>query len=67
MAQISNVLIRFIWVFYIPESGPDFLLRTFIAAVLEILRRWQWNFCTSPPHLPRVVFRLPTNGLQYSH
>jgi hypothetical protein len=32
-------------VFYIPQKGPDFMLRTFIAALLEILRRWQWNFC----------------------
>lgn len=43
--KITNVLIRFIWIFYIPEKGPDFLIRTFIAGMLEALRRWQWNFC----------------------
>ncbi|KAA1472556.1 EXS-domain-containing protein [Dentipellis sp. KUC8613] len=43
-AIISNVLIRFIWVIYIPTKGPSFPLRTWIAAMLEILRRWQWNF-----------------------
>ncbi|KAI0066843.1 EXS-domain-containing protein [Artomyces pyxidatus] len=42
-AIISNVLIRFIWVFYIPTSGPSFALRTWIAAMLEMLRRFQWN------------------------
>ncbi|THH32928.1 hypothetical protein EUX98_g1237 [Antrodiella citrinella] len=43
-AIVSNVLLRFSWVFYIPEKGPNFLLRTFITAMLEVLRRWQWNF-----------------------
>ncbi|TFK72108.1 EXS-domain-containing protein, partial [Pluteus cervinus] len=43
-AILSNVLIRFIWVLYIPTQGPSSLLRSFIAAMLEILRRWQWNF-----------------------
>ncbi|KIM89689.1 hypothetical protein PILCRDRAFT_193808 [Piloderma croceum F 1598] len=41
---VSNVLIRFIWVFYIPERGPSITLRTFIGGMLEMLRRWQWNF-----------------------
>ena len=45
MTQVSNMLIRFIWVIYIPSRGPNYIIRTFIAAVLEILRRWQWNFC----------------------
>ncbi|KAJ7485254.1 EXS family-domain-containing protein [Mycena latifolia] len=44
-AIISNTLIRFIWILYIPTQGPDIMLRTFIAAVFEMLRRWQWNFC----------------------
>jgi len=44
-AIISNVLIRFIWVIYIPSgSTPDTYLRLFIAGFLEMLRRWQWNF-----------------------
>ena len=45
--QVSNTLVRFIWVFYIPTEGPNFVLRTFIAGFLEVLRRWQWNFRTS--------------------
>ncbi|OBZ67468.1 Phosphate transporter PHO1 [Grifola frondosa] len=44
VAIITNILIRFIWVLYIPQRGPDFVLRTFIAGMLEMLRRWQWNF-----------------------
>ncbi|KAH0580784.1 hypothetical protein H2248_011943 [Termitomyces sp. 'cryptogamus'] len=43
-AMITNVLIRFIWVIYIPHNGPSMYLRTFICALLEVLRRWQWNF-----------------------
>ncbi|PPQ86656.1 hypothetical protein CVT25_006840 [Psilocybe cyanescens] len=41
---ISNILIRFIWIIYIPQSGPNMMVRTFIAGFLEMLRRWQWNF-----------------------
>ncbi|KAJ7906260.1 EXS family protein/ERD1/XPR1/SYG1 family protein [Mycena leptocephala] len=43
-AIFSNTLIRFIWVLYIPAQGPDIMLRTFIGASFEMLRRWQWNF-----------------------
>ncbi|KAH7887084.1 EXS-domain-containing protein [Phlebopus sp. FC_14] len=43
-ALVTNVCIRFIWVFYIPSRGPSFTLRTFVAAALEMLRRVQWNF-----------------------
>ncbi|KAF7983207.1 hypothetical protein HWV62_23478 [Athelia sp. TMB] len=43
-ALVSNLLIRFIWVLYIPLSGPGLPLRTFIGGLLEMLRRWQWNF-----------------------
>ncbi|KAG7094754.1 hypothetical protein E1B28_005570 [Marasmius oreades] len=43
--MITNVLIRFIWVIYIPFSGPKSIyLSQFIAALLEVLRRCQWNF-----------------------
>ncbi|PPQ97841.1 LOW QUALITY PROTEIN: hypothetical protein CVT26_012937 [Gymnopilus dilepis] len=42
--QISDILIRFIWVIYIPRSGPNLMVRTFIGGFLEMLRRWQWNF-----------------------
>ncbi|KAJ6627864.1 EXS family-domain-containing protein [Mycena sp. CBHHK59/15] len=44
LAILSNTLIRFIWVIYIPTRGPDITLRTFIVASFEMLRRWQWNF-----------------------
>ncbi|KAJ7276062.1 hypothetical protein B0H12DRAFT_1065762 [Mycena haematopus] len=40
----TNTLIRYLWVFYIPINGPDFMLRSFILGLLEIGRRWQWNF-----------------------
>ncbi|KAJ7269844.1 EXS family protein/ERD1/XPR1/SYG1 family protein [Mycena rebaudengoi] len=44
IAILSNILIRFIWVLYIPIRGPDPMLRAFIAASFEMLRRVQWNF-----------------------
>ncbi|EKM58004.1 uncharacterized protein PHACADRAFT_58738, partial [Phanerochaete carnosa HHB-10118-sp] len=44
IAMVTNVLIRFIWVFYIPVRGPSVVLRTFIAGMLEMFRRLQWNF-----------------------
>ncbi|KAJ6487886.1 EXS-domain-containing protein [Mycena sanguinolenta] len=40
----SNILIRFIWVIYIPPQGPDMMLRSFIGGFLEMTRRIQWNF-----------------------
>jgi hypothetical protein len=43
-AIISNTILRFIWVIYIPSKGPNMMLRTFIGGFLEMLRRWQWNF-----------------------
>ncbi|KAF9458973.1 EXS-domain-containing protein [Collybia nuda] len=43
-AIVTNILIRFIWILYIPHHEPNIYLRTFIAGMLEMLRRWQWNF-----------------------
>ncbi|KAK7012689.1 signal transduction protein [Favolaschia claudopus] len=43
-AIVTNALIRFMWIFYIPVKGPDAMLRTFIVGLLEVVRRWQWNF-----------------------
>jgi len=43
LAIITNVLIRFIWIIYIPTRGPSAALRTWIAALFEVLRRCQWN------------------------
>ncbi|CAE6448441.1 unnamed protein product [Rhizoctonia solani] len=44
IAIITNVLIRFSWVGYIPRGGLPISTRSFIFAVLEMLRRVQWNF-----------------------
>ncbi|GLB42048.1 putative EXS family protein [Lyophyllum shimeji] len=44
IAIVTNVLIRFIWVIYIPTRGPNMFMRAFIGGVFEMLRRWQWNF-----------------------
>jgi len=41
---VTNVMIRFAWVMYIPEKGPSMLIRTFVVGFLEMLRRVQWNF-----------------------
>ncbi|KAG6811026.1 hypothetical protein H0H92_009291 [Tricholoma furcatifolium] len=45
-AIITNIMLRFIWVIYIPSAAgtPNMYLRTFIGGLLEVLRRWQWNF-----------------------
>ncbi|KAF7763567.1 hypothetical protein Agabi119p4_8104 [Agaricus bisporus var. burnettii] len=43
-AMVTNVLIRFSWVIYIPQSGPSSLIRSFVVGFLEMLRRVQWNF-----------------------
>jgi hypothetical protein len=42
--QVTNVLIRFIWVWYIPASASYLRTRSFFFALAEMLRRWQWNF-----------------------
>ena len=44
---MTNILARFSWILYAPKDGPDFLARTFFVALLELFRRFQWNFCTS--------------------
>lgn len=44
--QISNLCLRFMWLTYVPVDGLNLTLRTFIAAMMEMLRRVQWNFCT---------------------
>ncbi|KAF9532389.1 EXS family-domain-containing protein [Crepidotus variabilis] len=42
--QLTNLLLRFLWVVYIPIKGPSMMLRSFIVGILEMLRRVQWNF-----------------------
>lgn len=46
-ASVTNILIRFIWVWYIPEIKSYSRLRSWIFAMMEMIRRWQWNFCKS--------------------
>ncbi|WFD07701.1 Xenotropic and polytropic retrovirus receptor 1 [Malassezia vespertilionis] len=43
-AMITNVMIRFVWVIFLFGGPASIPLRSFIAALLEMLRRWQWNF-----------------------
>ena len=52
LRKVSNVVIRFSWIIYIPKSGVNLMLRVFINAVLELLRRVQWNFCESRQACP---------------
>jgi xenotropic and polytropic retrovirus receptor 1 len=42
--MVTNVIIRFIWIGYIPLAGLEYRSRAFTFAMLEMLRRWQWNF-----------------------
>ncbi|WFD29677.1 Xenotropic and polytropic retrovirus receptor 1 [Malassezia sp. CBS 17886] len=44
VAMITNVMVRFIWVIYLFGGPASTQLRSFLAALLEMLRRWQWNF-----------------------
>ncbi|KAL7409912.1 EXS family-domain-containing protein, partial [Mrakia frigida] len=43
-ALVSNLLIRCIWVGYIPQGGLNIRVRAFIFYAFEMLRRFQWNF-----------------------
>ena len=56
-SQVSNICVHFMWVTYIPSGAPNIAVRTFIANMLEILRRVQWNFC-APSSL--ISLPLPT-------
>lgn len=47
--QISNTVIRFSWIMFLSPQGPPPLVKSFIVAMLEMLRRWQWNFRKLPP------------------
>ncbi|CAE6422639.1 unnamed protein product [Rhizoctonia solani] len=44
VAIIANIIVRFSWIGYIPRGGPPISTRSFIFAVLEMIRRVQWNF-----------------------
>lgn len=43
-AMALNILVRFSWVWTLPEPSQVPGLRSWIFAVLEIVRRWVWNF-----------------------
>ena len=43
-AMVTNVLLRFSWVIYLLPGPASVSLRSFIVALLEMFRRWQWNF-----------------------
>lgn len=43
--MITNVAIRFVWIWYLPVRHVHANTRSFIFAIAEMLRRWQWNFC----------------------
>ncbi|ORX40588.1 hypothetical protein BD324DRAFT_10302 [Kockovaella imperatae] len=43
-AMVTNVLVRWEWIWYLPVAGRYVRLRTYFIALAEMLRRWQWNF-----------------------
>ncbi|GAA99323.1 hypothetical protein E5Q_06018 [Mixia osmundae IAM 14324] len=44
-AMISNIILRFSWVLYFATPvRPSVILQSWLVALLEMLRRWQWNF-----------------------
>ncbi|KAG2109842.1 EXS family protein/ERD1/XPR1/SYG1 family protein [Suillus discolor] len=43
VALVMNLVIRFLWIFYIP-SWSYFNLRSFICSLMEMIRRVVWNF-----------------------
>ncbi|KAK0564716.1 Xenotropic and polytropic retrovirus receptor 1 [Tilletia horrida] len=69
-AMVTNVIIRSSWVIYLLPGPALTPLRAFIIALLEMLRRWQWNmYRLENEHLGnaddfRVVKDVP---LPYTH
>ncbi|KAL9939129.1 hypothetical protein V8E36_001942 [Tilletia maclaganii] len=69
-AIVSNVIGRFAWMIYLLPGPASPLLRVFIIALIEALRRWQWNmYRLENEHIGnaddfRVVKDVP---LPYSH
>lgn len=43
-AIVSDIVLRFTWIIYILPGPASSLLRSFLVALLEVLRRFQWNF-----------------------
>ncbi|KAI3625780.1 hypothetical protein CBS9595_001141 [Malassezia furfur] len=50
VAMATNLFVRFIWVIYLFGGPATVPLRSFLAALLEMLRRWQWNFILPLPY-----------------
>ena len=46
-SQVFNVFVRFFWLRYIFVNKAHTTQDMFISALLEVLRRVQWNICTS--------------------
>ncbi|WVO14281.1 hypothetical protein L204_101913 [Cryptococcus depauperatus] len=44
IAMLTNIGVRFIYIWYIPNSHHHIRIRSFFFALAEMLRRWQWNF-----------------------
>ncbi|KAG8856416.1 hypothetical protein FRC20_000476 [Serendipita sp. 405] len=43
-AIVTNIIIRFGWIIYLPIPGPSPNVRAGIYAIAEAFRRFQWNF-----------------------
>lgn len=43
VAMLFNLLVRFMWIIYIPKAGPPAMARLFITGMFEMFRRLQWN------------------------
>jgi len=43
-AMCTNVLLRFLWITYLLPGPMSTPMRAFVVGLLEMLRRWQWNF-----------------------
>lgn len=52
-SQLTNLCLRFDWILYIYFDRDNVEVCAFIAAMLEMLRRVQWNFCTNIFSFPR--------------
>lgn len=56
LSQLANLCIRFVWLIYVFFHEGNYELWAFVAAMMEMLRRVQWNFCA-------VIFPLPRDHL----
>lgn len=68
-SQVFNVFVRFFWLRYIFVNKAHTTQDMFISALLEVLRRVQWNICTSfaSPFFSLVVVTWAPDRLESSH